>query len=89
MADDLWKITNNWSKAMVIREYGTDKKGLKDYEREANLFLAKGYQIQGQDAEGSHIHAGRLILTGGFSVLAGRRGIRSKAKTTVTYVKQG
>jgi hypothetical protein len=40
-----------------------------------------------QSAEGSHLHAGRLLLTGGLSVFAGRRGIRSKGKLTVTYQK--
>ena len=51
------------------------------------LLLLGGYATDEQAADGGHIHAGRLIWTGGLSVLAGRRGIRSKGKLNVTFRK--
>ena len=50
------------------------------------LFLG-GYATDEQAADGGHIHAGRLIWTGGLSVLAGRWGIRSKGQLNVTFRK--
>jgi len=41
-----------------------------------------------QSADGGHLHAGRLLLTGGLSIFAGKKGIRSKGKLSVTFVKQ-
>ena len=81
------KETNNWSKPVVVRQYDSNKKGAAAYEAEAAILLDYGYDIQSQAAEGSHLHAGRLLLTGGLSVFAGRGGIRSKGKTTVTFLK--
>ena len=63
---------------MVIRRYDSNERGTAAFEAEAEILRARGYRLQSQDAEGSHIHAGRLLLTGGLSVLAGRRGIRCK-----------
>ena len=59
------------------------------FRREAKILEAQGYRTQSQEAEGSHLHVGRLLLTGGLSVLAGRRGIRSRGMLTVTFVKAG
>ena len=86
-AYDLGRITNSYTKPVVVRQYDSDDKGIERYENEAGVLLRNGYRIEGQDTQGSHIHAGRLILTGGLSVLAGRRGIRSKGKVTVTFLK--
>ena len=80
-------VTNGWSKPVVARQYDSDERGNASFEVEAAVLLAEGYTIQSQGAEGSHLHAGRLLLTGGLSVLAGRRGIRSKGKVTVTYIR--
>ena len=87
VAYDLERLTGHYTKMVVVRQYDSDDKGIERYENEAGILLRNGYQIEGQDTQGSHIHAGRLILTGGWSVLAGRRGIRSKGKVTVTFLK--
>ena len=87
IAYDLGGITSNYTQPVVVRQYDSDDKGIQQYEKEAQILTMNGYRIEGQDAQGSHIHAGRLILTGGWSVLAGRRGIRSKGKVTVTFLK--
>ncbi len=87
---ELRKMTDKWSSPLVTRTYGSGEKGLRAFEAEARvLLLHGGYASEDQIADGGHIHAGRLILTGGFSVLAGRRGIRSKGSLTVTYKKLG
>jgi putative oligomerization/nucleic acid binding protein len=70
-----------------MRTYDTDAAGQKLFEREAAMLANKGYVLQGQSQTGGHFHAGRLILTGGLSVFAGRRGTRSKGKVTVTFMK--
>ena len=54
-------------------------------QREATLFQAKGYTLAAQSEAGSHLNAGRLLMTGGLSILAGRGGTRSKGATTVTF----
>lgn len=87
IAYDLGGITSNYTQPVVVRQYDSDNKGVQRYQKEAQMLTANGYRIEGQDTQGSHIHAGRLILTGGWSVLAGRRGIRSKGKVTVTFLK--
>ena len=83
----LESATNVWTKPVVMRRYESNERGTVAFERDAAILLAQGYNIQSQGAEGSHIHAGRLLLTGGLSVLAGRRGIRSKGLITVTFLK--
>ncbi|MBA2382629.1 MAG: SHOCT domain-containing protein [Chloroflexi bacterium] len=50
------------------------------------MLAAAGYKLADQSESGSHLHAGRLILTGGLSVLAGRAGIRSDGSLTATFV---
>lgn len=57
----------------------------EQFAEEAAILAERGYQPEMQSTEGSHLHAGRLILTGGLSIFAGRGGIRSKGKLTVTY----
>lgn len=82
----LGMATNNWTSALVVRTY-EGKNAAKDFEEEGNLFSLRGYSIEGQTSDGGHIHAGRLLLTGGLSIFAGRAGTRSKNKMTVTFVK--
>ena len=85
---ELRKATKSWSSPVVVRTYDSSERGQETFEAEARILLLQGgYSAAEQTADGGHIHAGRLILTGGFSVLAGRRGIRSKAKSTVTFKK--
>lgn len=57
----------------------------EQFAEEAAILAEHGYQPAMQSAEGSHLHAGRLLLTGGLSMFAGRGGIRSKGKLSVTY----
>lgn len=83
----LESVTNVWTKTVVMRRYESNERGAAVFRREAQILQAQGYRTESQEAEGSHLHAGRLLLTGGLSVLAGRRGIRSRGMLTVTFVK--
>ena len=86
--DELRRATNRWTSPLVVRTYETDERGQRAFQDEAHvLLLHGGYAAEEQTVDGGHIHAGRLIVTGGWSVLAGRRGIRSKSKLTVTFKK--
>jgi hypothetical protein len=82
---DLRKETKDWSLPLVVRNYDTDDKGSRRFHEEAAILGANGYSPSTQSEEGGHIHAGRLLMTGGLSIFAGRKGIRSKGKLTVTY----
>jgi hypothetical protein len=70
------------------RRYDSNDKGQAAYADEATLLAGHGYKPSMQSSEGSHLHAGRLLMTGGLSVFAGRKGIRSKGKLTVTYSRE-
>ncbi len=82
---DMMKATADWTAPMVVREYENGDKGQQSLQTEAAIFAEHGYEPWAQNEQGSHIHAGRLLLTGGLSVFAGKRGIRGKGKTKVTY----
>lgn len=82
---ELAGLTQNWAAPIVIREYEATDKGQARFENEAAVFAEQGYGAFAQSEEGGHIHAGRLLLTGGLSILAGRRGIRSRGKIHVTF----
>lgn len=84
---DLKKESRNWTLPVIVRIYENDKKGQKQFQEEAAILGRQGYAPQTQSGEGGHIHAGRLLLTGGLSIFAGGRGIRSKGKLNVTYLK--
>jgi hypothetical protein len=85
---DLKKATNNWATPLLVRTYDDNGSGQKQMQAEAGVMTARGYEPQMTTQDGGHIHAGRLILTGGFSVLAGKKGIRSGGKISITYKKQ-
>lgn len=85
---DLKKATSDWKSPLLVRTYDDNSKGQKRLQEEAAVLTAHGYEPQMQTQDGGHIHAGRLILTGGFSVLAGKRGIRAGGKVSITYRKQ-
>lgn len=87
MTDRLSRETKQWTLPLLVKTYETNDAGNKLFQDEATLLLDHGYQPLAQSGEGSHLHAGRLILTGGLSVFAGRSGIRSKGKVTVTFQK--
>jgi len=71
----------------VIRRYESNEKGDQLFQDESGVFAEHGYSAELQTDQGSHIHVGRLLATGGLSLFAGRRGIRSKGKYTVTFKK--
>lgn len=84
---DLKKATKDWTVPVIVRTYETDKKGQKNLQLEAEVLGEHGYVPATQSEDGGHIHTGRILLTGGLSVLAGRRGIRSKGKITINFQK--
>ena len=80
---DLAMATRNWTSPMVMRSYGSgDDDALR---REAQVFGEHGYEASMQSEDGGHVHVGRLLLTGGLSMLAGQRGVRSGGKRTLTW----
>jgi hypothetical protein len=81
--------TNEWALPLVVRAYDSTDAGRALLQAEAVVLDNHGYGFAGQSAEGSHLHAGRLIATGGLSVLAGKEGTRSDGKLTVTFRKLG
>jgi hypothetical protein len=82
---ELRSATKGWTLPIVVRTYESNRKGEAAFADEAAILARHRYQPSMQSAEGSHLHAGRLLLTGGLSVFAGRSGIRSKGKLTVTF----
>jgi hypothetical protein len=82
---DLERVTKRWTTSTIIRHYESNERGDAVFADEAEVLAEHGYRPALQSAEGSHLHAGRLLLTGGWSVLAGRKGIRSKGKISVTF----
>ena len=87
-SEELRRATHGWSSPLVVRTYDADDRGRRAFEVEARILLVGGgYAPEQQTEDGGHIHVGRLVLTGGFSVLAGRRGIRSRGKFTATFRK--
>jgi hypothetical protein len=82
---ELRHLSKGWSLPILVRTYESNPKGEAAFTAEAAILGRHRYQPSMQSAEGSHLHAGRLLLTGGLSVFAGRRGIRSKGKLTVTF----
>ena len=85
-SDTLSVATGSWSTTVLVRTY-EGKKAQATYQEEANLLGQHGYVPQAQTQDGGHVHVGRLLVTGGWSVLAGKKGIRSDSSMTVTFVK--
>ena len=79
--------TNRWTSFAVLRQYGTDKTGQDLFALEVEVFGLHGYSPVTQSADSGHVHVGRLLLTGGLSVFAGKRGIRSDGTISVTFQK--
>ena len=87
-SEELRRATHGWSSPLVVRTYDADDRGRRAFEVEARILLVgEGYAPEQQTENGGHIHVGRLVLSGGFSVLAGRRWIRSRGKFTATFRK--
>ncbi|TAM61279.1 MAG: SHOCT domain-containing protein [Chloroflexota bacterium] len=85
LEDELFDATDGWTSSTVVRTYASSDEGDEDLQDELELLGQHGYEASLQTAEDSHIHVGRLLLTGGLSVFAGRSGIRSEGRVTVTY----
>ncbi len=83
--DSLADASHGWTLPAVMRQYESNPKGEALFAEESAIFADHRYYPAMQSAEGSHLHAGRLLLTGGLSIFAGRKGIRSKGKLTVTF----
>lgn len=81
--------TEEWSVPVLTRTYKANKKGEKLLRDESKILTENGYEFASQSEDGGHIHAGRILLTGGLSVFAGRRGIRSQKEVTITYQLKG
>jgi hypothetical protein len=86
--NELSAASRGWTLPAVLRTYESGDKGEQAFAEEVPIFATHGYEPGMQSAEGSHLHAGRLLLTGGLSVFAGRKGIRSKGKLTVTFQRR-
>jgi hypothetical protein len=84
---ELTKVTKNWTLPIVIRTYAADEQRERRFQFEGVAFVAHGYDAAGVSADDGHLHAGRIIATGGLSVLAGKGGTRSDAKRTVAWKK--
>ena len=85
----LGELTRSWTQPLVIRTYETNVKGEALFADEATAFVEHGYEASMMSEEGGHIHAGRLLLTGGLSIFAGKKGIRAGGRHTITWKKLG
>ena len=82
---ELEKATKKWTLPMVLRTYSSNGRGTEDLGRESAILMGHGYDASVMTEEGGHIHVGRLLLTGGLSVLAGKRGIRAGGKHSIMW----
>lgn len=85
---ELEQASRRWTLPAVVRHYEPGPQGDRRFAVEAEIFDEHRYEPSMQDVDGGHVHLGRLVLTGGLSILAGRKGIRSKGKMTVTFRQQ-
>ena len=85
LEEELAVETDDWTAVLLLRTYLATRDGGVDYEDEAMLLGIHGYSPIMQTSDGGHVHVGRLLLTGGLSVFAGKRGIRSDGTITVTF----
>jgi Short C-terminal domain len=87
LGDQLAHLTQVWALPIVTRTYEGSDAGRRSLETETQVLGLHGYTPASQSEDGGHIHAGRLLMTGGLSVLAGGRGTRAKGSITVTFHK--
>jgi hypothetical protein len=80
-------LTSDSTVPMLTRTYPGTNEGRQDFAAETRLLGAQGYRVAAQSQDPGHIHAGRLIATGGLSILAGEAGTRAKGSITVTFEK--
>jgi hypothetical protein len=82
---ELNKLTKGWTNFLITRTYVAGQKGEEALVQEAGIFIPNGYEPSTATEDGGHIHVGRLLLTGGLSIFAGKHGIRSNGKRTITW----
>jgi len=82
---ELERATGRWTMPVVVRTYRRDRQGEDQMREELRLLAVKHYEPATQSQDGDHVHAGRLIMTGGLSIFACRSGIRSKGDITITF----
>jgi Short C-terminal domain len=88
LSRELAGLTMNWTQPSLMRTYESTESGRVLFAAEAELLGMHEYVPSGQSEDGGHVHAGRLLVTGGLSVLAGRSGIRSTGSITATYLRK-
>lgn len=81
--DALAAATSEWTDPVVVRTYASDEIGRALLPLEAKVLAAYGYQPATQAAEGGHLNVGRLLATGGWSVLFSAS--RTPGSATLTY----
>ena len=64
-----------------------DEFGRRSFSSEIEILAQHGYSPPTPAVDGGHVHVGRLLLTAGFSIFAGKGGIRSDGTITVTFQK--
>lgn len=87
LGDELAHLTQAWTLPMLTRTYQGSDAGRRLLEAESQVLGLHGYVPAGQSQDGGHIHAGRILMTGGLSVLAGSHGTRAKGSITATFHK--
>lgn len=88
VGDQLAHLTQTWTLPTITRTYEGNEAGRRRLDIEAQVLGLHGYVPVGQSEDGGHIHAGRLLLTGGLSVLVGESGTRAKGTITVMFHKE-
>jgi Short C-terminal domain len=76
-----------WTAPVVLRQYRNDKDGRTLFAQDIEVFGLFGYTPATQTEDGGHVHVGRLLMTGGLSIFAGKRGVRSDGTIAVTFQK--
>ena len=88
LESELSDLTDAWTAPALVRVYPTTDDGDEDFQDDATVLDRHGYEASMQSLDGGHVHLGRLLLTGGLSILAGRAGIRSQAEVSVTFQRR-
>ena len=85
---ELAELTDDWTLGAISRTYDVSVVGEEDLADEQTVLDTHGYELASQTLDGGHVHVGRLVLTAGWSILAGKRGIRSDSMLTVAFRKR-
>jgi hypothetical protein len=78
-------LTQSWTLPTITRTYEGSEAGRYRQQAETQVLGLHGYAPASQSQDGGHVHAGRILMTGGLSVLAGGHGTRAKGSITVTF----